>query len=173
MSYLSYDKVVMGSMNNRSVKAHIVLTVFVMVFIFIHSAMPGDVSGAESDVLVRLIASVTGLDPGPMGLIVRKAAHFTEFMALGICLSLNARDWADQRDRKYPDIGLLAIIWALGTAYAVTDEIHQLFVPGRACALADVFIDSAGVLAGIVLLAAAVKARVFLYTEKSGDSHDQ
>ena len=28
--------------------------------------------------------------------------------------------------------------------YACTDEIHQAFVPGRACAFTDVMIDTAG-----------------------------
>jgi len=30
--------------------------------------------------------------------------------------------------------------------YAVSDEIHQLFVPGRVCSFADFLIDSAGIL---------------------------
>ena len=38
-----------------------------------------------------------------------------------------------------------------GVAYAMTDEIHQLFVPGRSCQVTDVLIDSAGVLFGSVI----------------------
>jgi VanZ family protein len=40
----------------------------------------------------------------------------------------------------------------MGTAYAVTDEIHQFFVPERACAVTDMLIDSAGVAAGAMIL---------------------
>ena len=39
-------------------------------------------------------------------------------------------------------------------AYAVTDEIHQAFVPGRACAPMDVLIDSAGAATGAALMVA-------------------
>ena len=41
--------------------------------------------------------------------------------------------------------------WLIGTAYAVTDEFHQSFVPGRSCELRDVMIDSCGVLTGVLL----------------------
>ena len=42
--------------------------------------------------------------------------------------------------------------WLTGTLYAVTDEIHQYFVPGRSCEFRDICIDSAGVLCGIFCL---------------------
>ncbi|MFR1872919.1 MAG: VanZ family protein [Coprococcus sp.] len=37
--------------------------------------------------------------------------------------------------------------------YAVTDEIHQLFVPGRSGQITDVILDSCGGLIGAVLSA--------------------
>ena len=43
-----------------------------------------------------------------------------------------------------------------GTVYAVSDELHQLFVPGRSCMPADVLLDSAGVLAGTLLCSAVL-----------------
>jgi VanZ family protein len=76
----------------------------------------------------------TGL--GTWDLVLRKATHVTEFAILGALL--------------------LRALWAavpafvLGLAYAVTDEIHQHFVPGRTAAPLDVAIDAAGVLIGIV-----------------------
>lgn len=36
-------------------------------------------------------------------------------------------------------------------AYALLDEIHQMFVPGRAFQLSDILLDAAGALAGIAL----------------------
>ena len=41
---------------------------------------------------------------------------------------------------------------ALGAAalYAVTDEVHQYFVPGRSCELRDVLVDTSGALTGIL-----------------------
>ncbi len=47
--------------------------------------------------------------------------------------------------------------WAFGTLYAITDEIHQLFIQGRSCEFRDVCIDSLGVLTGIVLMIGIIK----------------
>ena len=46
----------------------------------------------------------------------------------------------------------LLIPWFIGTIYAATDEIHQLFVPGRSGQISDVCLDSIGVLIGVSLL---------------------
>ena len=40
---------------------------------------------------------------------------------------------------------------AAGVAYAISDEVHQHFVPGRVGAPLDVVIDSAGVAIGVLL----------------------
>ena len=40
---------------------------------------------------------------------------------------------------------------AAGVAYAVTDEVHQHFVPGRVGSPLDVAIDSVGVAIGVLL----------------------
>ena len=42
------------------------------------------------------------------------------------------------------------LAWGLAVLYAVTDELHQIFIPGRACRFFDVCVDAAGALAGIV-----------------------
>jgi VanZ family protein len=41
-----------------------------------------------------------------------------------------------------------ALAIAFGVAYAASDEIHQMFVPGRSAELADLFADSLGVIIG-------------------------
>ena len=45
-------------------------------------------------------------------------------------------------------VWLPAIILMIGSCYAASDEIHQLFVSGRAGMISDVLIDSVGVLVG-------------------------
>lgn len=128
-----------------------------MLLIFIHSAMPGDMSGAESGFIVKIIVALTGLPAEPLGLVVRKAAHFTEFMILGMAIAVNVRDYLipAQEHRPAKQVPLLkawAVTWILGTLYAVTDEFHQLFVPGRVGAVMDVCIDSAGVATGALIM---------------------
>jgi VanZ family protein len=56
---------------------------------------------------------------------------------------------------------------ALGAAYALLDEWHQVFVAGRTAQLGDILIDSAGVLCGI---AAAGLIRYLFRTRKNGVS---
>jgi VanZ family protein len=77
----------------------------------------------------------TGL--GTWDLVLRKLAHAAEFAVLGALL-LRA-------------LGQELPALVLGISYAVTDEIHQLFVPGRVGSPLDVLIDAVGVTAGIVL----------------------
>lgn len=43
--------------------------------------------------------------------------------------------------------------WLIAALYAASDEIHQLFVPGRSGQLSDVILDSAGALAGVAAFA--------------------
>ena len=40
----------------------------------------------------------------------------------------------------------------LGILYAISDEIHQSFTPGRGPKITDVFIDSLGVFFGIIVI---------------------
>ncbi|KMW24635.1 hypothetical protein HMPREF0977_01630 [Clostridium sp. 1_1_41A1FAA] len=40
----------------------------------------------------------------------------------------------------------------ISVLYAISDEIHQYFVPGRACQFRDVMIDSCGALFGIAVI---------------------
>ena len=71
---------------------------------------------------------------------VRKCAHAGEYAVLGVLLTMALTD----RRRVMPAA-------AIGILYAASDEIHQLFVPGRSGQLRDVLLDSAGVAAGILL----------------------
>jgi VanZ family protein len=68
---------------------------------------------------------------------LRKAAHVTEYAILG-ALVVNALR------RPVP-------AFALGVAYAITDEVHQSFVTGRQGAPLDVVIDAAGVALGVLV----------------------
>jgi VanZ family protein len=93
--------------------------------------------------VIFALSSVPSLSSGlgAWDVVLRKLAHVAEYAVLGALLA-----------RALPDF---AALWA-GIAYAVADEVHQHFVPGRHGALLDVAIDASGVLAGI-LLARAVR----------------
>ena len=77
----------------------------------------------------------TGL--GGWDLVLRKLAHTAEYAILGALLVR-----ATERS---------GLAFGLGVLYAVSDEVHQVFVPGRHGAPLDVAIDAVGVAVGIVL----------------------
>ena len=77
---------------------------------------------------------------------VRKTAHFTEYMILGILLRLCLESWLGKRGF------LLPASWAGGTLYACTDEMHQMLTKGRSALWTDVLIDSTGTLCGVLLV---------------------
>lgn len=81
---------------------------------------------------------------------IRKTAHFSIYALLGFLIS-NAfayqnRIYGTPSQSKRRFFSLL-----IGVIYAVSDELHQYFVPGRGCAVRDMLIDSAGVAVGILL----------------------
>jgi VanZ family protein len=121
-----------------------------MILIFFLSNQPATQSAALStgitELIVQSIEKVThhiGLDIAQFDHIVRKNAHFFVYLVLGI-LVINAlkRSWMS----RYRAIRIALLICVL---YAISDEIHQQFVPGRGPGIKDVFIDSAGAMVGI------------------------
>lgn len=132
--------------------------VFLAYATFVQSALLAELSGGESNVIGRFISELTRIETESLSMIVRKTAHFTEFMVLGICLSVNVKDILEAKSKAVYGYKEWVVTWLIGTLYAVTDEIHQLFVPGRACAFLDMCINSAGVAVGamIILILSAV-----------------
>ncbi len=72
---------------------------------------------------------------------------------------------------------VLLTAFALTTLYSISDEIHQQFVPGRHGRLADIFFDTGGALAMILLIRRVRWLRTFpdslnvpLFREFSGGS---
>jgi len=74
--------------------------------------------------------------------------HAAEYSVLGVLL---ARGLNDGLARSVPD-GRLVLTWFLCVIYAVSDEYHQAFVPGRSSDWRDVLSDAAGTAAGLALL---------------------
>ena len=89
--------------------------------------------------LIFAFSSVPDLGTGLGGwdLVLRKVAHAAEYAVLGALLAQAA--------------GRARLAVALGTLYAVSDEVHQSFVPGRVGSPLDVALDAVGVVVGVVL----------------------
>ena len=139
----------------------IVLLVLWMGFIFSMSCENAEESSNTSGQTIKVVLStVPEFEKQPeevkkniieeLQFIVRKSAHFIGYMILGILASGLILQY-ENINKKYPLAFLICVI------YAISDEIHQLFVPGRAGQIRDVLIDSAGSLLGIILVMAFVK----------------
>ena len=148
------------------------ITLGIMAFIFVQSAMPDYVSDEESSYIVDIVKGIinsvgnSSINPELLTTIVRKLAHFTEYLVFGASLVLSikglteiicARKNKETRSSSIDETKSKTLImwpllaWAFGTLYAISDEFHQYFVPGRSCELRDMCIDSAGVAVGCII----------------------
>ncbi len=133
-----------------------------MAVIFSFSAESGKASTETSDGVVDQVmeemfgTSDKGIIPDSVRtkitFFVRKTAHFTAFMLLGI-LTVSA---LRVDVKRFLPCGIVS--FGICVLYAVSDEVHQLFVPGREGRLLDVGIDTAGALCGILLFCAVFAA---------------
>ena len=161
---LTYGAVRKGSLTHVMKKEKIInrvfifLTVLVMVLIFFFSSQNGDESAHTSSTVVRFILSIFIRGFSAIGEeeklslisqyshIVRKVAHFTEFAALGFCLSVSLST-SKRRFRVLPRSGAALLVCAL---YAISDEAHQILSDGRGPSLVDCAIDISGSAVGII-----------------------
>ncbi len=95
--------------------------------------------------IVETIVPNIDMDMASFNHIVRKNAHFFAYFILGIFV-INAMRRNDKRSNI--DIIIAILVCVL---YAMSDEIHQFYVPGRGPQLKDVFIDSIGAVTGIII----------------------
>ena len=158
MAYVDNAKELVVKQMKRRKRIFLVLAIIWMLVISAFSSRTGDLSATDSGRIGRLIGQV--LVPGfedwseekqdqfaeKVDYPVRKTAHATEYAILGMLLVVAYTDKEKGRFVR------LLIPWFIGTIYAATDEIHQLFVPGRSGQISDVCLDSIGVLIGVSLL---------------------
>jgi VanZ family protein len=106
-----------------------------LIFTLSTSAFSAANTGRIIDPILRwLLPGISSASVDVCHLLIRKAAHFTEY---GILFWLLIRGPMAQR----PYLALMLCI-----VYALTDEGHQVFVPGRTASLYDVALDSTGAL---------------------------
>ena len=119
-------------------------------FIFSNSMAVADVSSVSSGRVLQLLQAVLrrlgmpGLAQRLTMHLVRKLAHFCEYLLEGFLLMLCMRVYS-RRPLRHITVPMLA-----GVLTALTDKTIQLFSEGRSSQVTDVWLDSAGVLAGIL-----------------------
>ncbi len=142
-------------MNKKRTAALILVVCLWMFFIFSFSAQPDGQTNqlslrvTQKMIDLKILSLPDGMASQSYLLLanryIRKLAHFSLFMVLGVIVSQGLRLWV-----KKP---VLVFVFALliCSIYAISDEWHQMFVPGRNAEWTDVLIDSAGAFLGIFL----------------------
>ncbi|MGD7052915.1 VanZ family protein [Sutcliffiella horikoshii] len=115
-----------------------------------HAEQSANLSGGITEFVNEIVEQVAPdgeFQIDEISFFVRKNAHFFAYLLLAI-LTLNAVRRSG--GRGWISMGVAFIVSVL---YAISDEVHQLFVPGRSGQVSDVLLDSTGALAGIALYA--------------------
>lgn len=128
------------------------LVILWMLLIFNLSHQPVEKSNSLSKGITKIIietveklAPTKELNLSILNHIVRKNAHFLAYLVLGVLL-IKGLEIIGITGRKAIFTGIL-----IAVIFAISDEVHQLFVPGRGGQLKDVLIDSAGAIVGVFI----------------------
>ena len=135
-------------MKNKRFVINLGLLVSWMILIFYMSNQPADISNKQSDLIIKLFYYI-GIDLNSSlgeitSFVIRKAAHFTVYFIL-YCLTINVLKFYFNIKKA----AIYSLLIVLG--YAISDEIHQYFIPGRDMAIRDVIIDFSGGILGFII----------------------
>ncbi|MFJ5768966.1 VanZ family protein [Psychrobacillus sp. NPDC093180] len=131
-----------------------------LIFYFSHqpASESNELSTAITEVIVTAVEKVAPHSDFLVGNInhfVRKNAHFFIYLVLGVLVIRSLHLSGVDRYKA----GILALFICI--LYAISDELHQLVVPGRGAQMRDVLIDSAGAFVGIgIYVAILFRTRV-------------
>lgn len=120
-----------------------------MGLIFYLSHQPAEQSSELSsgfmDILLHILFAIFPADGDfpYLHFFIRKAAHFFAYFLLGVFVIYAVRRSVKQLLRSTYITLIICIL------YAISDEVHQLFIPGRSGEIRDVMIDSLGAICGL------------------------
>ena len=127
---------------------YICLTILWILVIFSFSMQSGEESSQVSGGFISTVLGVFLPDDftymAELEFVVRKLAHYTEYMVLGILMCLTLRE------AKIPKQMIIGFIICI--VIASCDETIQLFSGGRSGKIADVILDGIGAFAGLFLI---------------------
>jgi VanZ family protein len=133
-------------MNNKRKIIYWSLLITWMIVICVMSNEPAKISDSQSigvlDLFSKMGININVFFGDLANFIVRKCAHFLEYMILALLILNVLKLYFNMKQ-----VIVITVIFVF--LYACSDEIHQLFVPGREGAIRDVIIDTCG---GITLV---------------------
>ena len=136
--------------------------IVLLCFIFVFSSQNGEESGSLSfEISLFLARLFSPLLPTTdanelllaraesIHLLVRKAAHITEFFLLTLSIYLPLYTCFR---KKLSFSKRLLLCFCFSVFFSVSDEFHQAFIPGRSGNFTDVCIDTVGIILAALLL---------------------
>jgi len=150
--------------NSQLILWRIAALVWAALIFYLSTATFGE--GASQSLLTRAVAFLhLTLSPAAFDIVhevSRKLAHLAEYGIFGLLLyqSLPASGGLSGKRQR--------ALWSVlaAAAYSLTDEFHQLFVPGRHASIVDCAIDSTG--AAVAMLLVLGYRRLISYREEEG-----
>lgn len=127
---------------------YFILLIFWLIVIYLLSNQTGEVSGTNSGTLIHIVLdgiySFFHLSKNNLNDVVniihepiRECAHSFEYFVLAFLSYKNLENWDYQENKT-----IIAFLFCL--ICAMTDEIHQLFIVGRAFQYYDILMDMMG-----------------------------
>lgn len=108
--------------------------------------------------LIFVVSAVPSITPPTFGFVLEdKILHFIEYSIFSALLFLAFFTSGKEFLKKH----VFLISSLIGIAYAVSDELHQKFVPGRSCEFFDFLADSLGII--------VIQIGIWLYLKRKGD----
>lgn len=137
------------------------ITIYWMYLIFSLSGESAELSTSRSDIYMTAINQIFSINLN--GDIVRSFAHIIEygFLALSTFLAIRFTNMISttvsyaEAPKKIiksdNELYILCSLW-ISLLYAVTDEYHQIFIPGRDGSIIDVLIDLIGIVSVLLII---------------------
>lgn len=147
---------------------YLVLVLIWMLTVFLFSSQNGEESQSTSGKITRVIVEIFTYNSNiteseklelieKIDYYIRKLAHFSIY-ALGGILIYNYINTYNINRKKVVLISIL-----IGVIYAISDESHQYFTVGRSARILDIFIDSFGIVTGVIIISIVKKVKRPLY----------
>lgn len=115
-------------------KNYVIMSAIMMGIIFLFSSFNAEISSMQSGIILNFVNIFLPVN----SFMIRKLAHFTLFFLLSVGVYLTTKNY------------IITIL--LVSLYAISDEVHQYFIPGRSCEIRDMIIDISGCLVSLITI---------------------
>lgn len=135
----------------------LILAILCMFSIFLFSSQDSSSTNILSKNITRKIAETIFADyksmdidfqnkiTNELNLFIRKTAHFSLYFFMSMLIYTVFALWK----KRFLISGIISVLFC--SVYAMLDEFHQSFVPGRTPLVKDVIIDTSGAILGTIL----------------------